>query len=78
MEFSDSIPCNTARPVFSPDAQYFATAQEYRLTVRHCDSLAIAQVFSCLDRRVAGGPWAAGRGLHLLVAPAALLWQTGG
>lgn len=55
MDFSDSIPC-TAAPVFSPDQNFFATAHDYRLTVRHCESLAIAQVFCCLDRRAPEGP----------------------
>ena len=49
MDFSDSIPC-TASPAFSPNQRYFATSQDYRLTVRHCDSLQVEAVYSCLDR----------------------------
>ncbi|GAX85762.1 hypothetical protein CEUSTIGMA_g13177.t1 [Chlamydomonas eustigma] len=50
MDFSETYKCSGPQPTFSPDGRYVAAAVEYRLVIRDAETLAVVQLYSCLDR----------------------------
>lgn len=63
MDFSEAYRA-TLPPVHSPDGRHVASVVEYRLIVRDVESLAVVQIYSCLDKihRVEWSP----SGQHIL------------
>ncbi|KAK9835213.1 hypothetical protein WJX81_006183 [Elliptochloris bilobata] len=50
MDFSETFPFSGPPPALSPDGQFVAAAEGYRLVIRSVDTLEAVQLFSCLDR----------------------------
>lgn len=49
MDFSETFKCS-GPTAYSPNGRYLAIAAEYRLFVRDADTLAVVQLYSCLDK----------------------------